>query len=993
MFPREEDPRGGCPAVATLVAVVAVVLGAVLFLPAGAAANTEGIIAPSDPHHPELFSGWQAGTCKKEPAATAEPAAFCNVESTANEFFFETAAAHPNFGFTQFIVRHETTGPLEKPIGELKDVRVDLPVGLSVNPSATPQCPLSTFEANPENCRTLPGGSAEVGESQVTVSVPPLGLVVKPIAGVTAVPVYNIAPVEGEAARFGFNLAGNHVYLQGDVDWSGNYHEGFSIAVPAAIPVEIPIEGLVSGAVLKNRLVFNGRAGDGTFLTTPSTCLGEAFTQSGSVYSTLLRAASISEEKQPGYVFPQSAEPPLESPIPPGTSPKECNTIPYGPTIATGPGTANVNSPSAATVAIAVPHIKGGTTQDSSDTRTATVTLPQGMGINPAAATGLQTCTNAQFGKGTRNPVACPAQSRIGTVKIESPPLPEANHQLEGPVYVGQQLSRDPLSGNEYRIFIDAVSERYGVDVRLVGNVRANPVTGQLSTTIAEAPQVPFTSFVLHFDNSPRPSVLSSPPTCGPNQTNAVMVPWSGNPPAQPNWSFALTSLPSGGACPKSLGERPFSPGFALAPKSNRAGAYSPLGLTLTRGDGQQELKGADLTLAPGMIGKLAGLVYCKAAALEAAAARGGAEEAASSSCPPKSLVGGVAIEAGTGPSPLKIEGKAFLSGPYKGAPLSLAVVTPATAGPFDLGTVVVRVALFVDPVTAQIHAVSDPIPDVYGGTQLGVRAIRLNLDRKEFTLNPTSCDPLGSGGAIRGGGSDPTNPAAWSSFAVAAPFQTSKCEELKFRPKLTTKLIGSRKKMRRNGHPRFRATLAARDGDANIARAALTLPHAEFLDQGHIGTVCTRVQLAAGDCPRRSVYGQAEATTPLLDDPLKGPVYLVSSNNLLPDLVADLQGQVDIQLHGVISTTKARTKTVFAPVPDVPVSKFVLNMAGGKRGLLVNSRNLCARPAFSFLNFKAQNGKKLKKKRLRLQTPSCGGKMGSKKGVKGHRNHDTKSG
>ena len=231
-----------------------------------------------------------------------------------------------------------------------------------------------------------------------------------------------------------------------------------------------------------------------------------------------------------------------------------------------------------------------------------------------------------------------------------------------------------------------------------------------------------------------------------------------------------------------------------------------------------------------------------------------------------------------------------------------------------------------------------------------------------------------------------PWNASAWSSFAVSAPIQTSHCDDLKFRPKLTTKLIGNRKKMRRNGHPKFRATLTARDGDANIARAALTLPHAEFLDQSHIGTICTRVQLAANACPPKSIYGQAEATTPLLDDKLQGPVYLVASNNVLPDLLADLRGQVDIQLHGVISTKKARTKTVFYPIPDVPVSKFVLNMSGGKRGLLVNSRDLCGRPAFSFLNFKGQNGKKLKKKKLRLQTPSC-------KGKKRQRNHDTKSG
>lgn len=988
MFPREGDPRGGCPAGATLVAAVAILLGAVLALPGIAAANTEAIINPPfDPHNPQVDSGWQAGTCNAEPP---EVPTECSVATPSQ--FFERAAGHPNWGFTQFIIRNKPFEAIpgipipgtKAPVGELKDVRVDLPVGLSVNPSATVQCPLATFESAAILC---PPGS-QVGESKVETSL--AGVPAPPTPPLSVVPVYNVVPKEGESARFGLELAGKEVFLEGDVEWASDYHEGFTIHVPQALPIAL------GGVILRNRLVFNGRAGDGTFLTTPSTCHGEAFKQSGSEYSTLLRAASSEEEASPGYGgFPQSAEPRLESPIPPGTSPKECNTIPYGPTVATNPGTGSTNSPASASVAITVPHIKDKDSQDSSNTRAATVTLPQGMGINPAAASnasgpnGLQTCTTDQFNKGKRSDVSCPSRSRIGTVKIESPPLPEANNQLEGPVYVGQQLSRDPLSGNEYRIFINAVSKRYGVDVRLIGNVRADPVTGQLSTTITEAPQVPFTSFVLNFSNSPRPSVLSSPPTCGPNQTTAVMVPWSGNPPATPNGSFALSSLPGGGSCPKTMGERPFSPGFAVHPDSSRAGAFSPLSLDITRGDGQQELKGADLTLAPGMTGKLAGLVYCQAAELAAAAGRGGGEEAAASSCPGKSHVGSVAIEAGTGPSPLKIDGKAFLSGPYKGAPLSLAVITPATAGPFDLGTVVVRVALFVDPVTAQIRAVSDPIPDVYGGTQLSVRAIRLDLDRKEFTLNPTSCEPLASGGALRGGGGNPADAAAWSSFNVSSPFKTSRCEDLKFRPKLTTKLIGSRKKMRRNGHPKFQAVLVARPGDANIARAALTLPHAEFLDQGHIGTVCTRVQLAAHECPKKAIYGRAEAFTPLLDNPLKGPVYLVSSDNLLPDLLADLRGQVDIQLHGVISTKKARTKTVFFPVPDVPVRKFVLKMSGGKHGLLVNSRNLCDKRAFSFLNLKAQNGKKLKKKKLPLRTPSCKGKSKQKH----HPKRDTKSG
>ena len=434
------------------------------------------------------------------------------------------------------------------------------------------------------------------------------------------------------------------------------------------------------------------------------------------------------------------------------------------------------------------------------------------------------------------------------------------------------------------------------------------------------------------------------------------------------------------GRCAKTLAERPFAPSFAAAPKQATAGAFSPYSIEIVRPPGQQELKRVDVTLPPGTSGKLAGIPYCPATALATAAANAGAAEAASSSCPAKSLVGTASIAAGTGPAPLQISGKVFLSGPYHGAPLSLAVVTPATAGPFDLGTVVVRVALFVDPETAQIDAVSDPVPDVFGGAKLDIRSVDVKIDRPNFTLNPTSCDPMAASGALGGGGANPANPAAFSSFPVSVPFQTTDCGALGFRPKLFTRLFGGRKMAQRNRYPKFRSVLVARAGDANIKRVALTLPHSEFLEQGHIRTICTRVQLAAQNCPPGSIYGYARAQTPLLDDELAGPVYLVSSSHELPDLLADLKGQVEVRLRGVISATKGRIKTVFPAVPDVPVSKFVLTMMGGKRGLLVNSRDLCAHPSFSNLNFKAQNGKKLHKKRLPLRMPACSKSHGGAK-------------
>ena len=299
-------------------------------------------------------------------------------------------------------------------------------------------------------------------------------------------------------------------------------------------------------------------------------------------------------------------------------------------------------------------------------------------------------------------------------------------------------------------------------------------------------------------------------------------------------------------------------------------------------------------------------------------------------------------------------------------------MITPAVAGPYDLGTVVVRAALNVNPETAQINAVSDPIPNVFDGVKLDLRSIDVNVDRSKFMLNPTNCAAQAVTGTINGGGADPANPAVFSSYPVNVPYQATECSKLGFKPKLHTRLSGPTKRAK---NPRIRAILEAKEGEANVSRAALTLPHSLFLDQSHIRTVCTRPQLASQTCPKAAVYGHAEAITPLLSNKLKGPVYLVSSNNPLPDLVADLRGQVNIQLHGVISSKHGGLKTVFNPAPDVPVKKFILNMEGGKKSLLVNSTNTCKSKQTAVLNIKGQNGKKVKNNKYGLNMSSCGGK------------------
>ncbi|HEU4707609.1 MAG TPA: hypothetical protein VFS64_10510 [Solirubrobacterales bacterium] len=941
------------------IGLLAAVSALALAVPAQAG---EVVFAPqNDP--PNSNDGWQAGTCK---------VSTCAPDSTPPQaFFFEQAAGHPIFGITQFIVRHTTELLHEEPEVDMKTIRVDLPVGLSVNPGATPQCEVG--EGQHPDAVTCPPES-KVGESLVTVSpevplTPPITL---------ALPVFNVKPKPQEPARFGFSVPNpviveppSDVYLEAEVAWDSDFHEGFTIRVPKATGVRL----------LKNRLVFEGQshgaAGTGYFITTPSTCFDPNQPALSHTYSTYARADS---NQNPDPSFPNGS-PSVEAPLPPGTSPKECGSIPFNPGLHLDPGTNQVDSPSPATTDVTLPVVEGAAAQETSTMRTARVTLPAGMGLNSSAANGLQACTDQQFGKGTKNPVQCPAASKIGTATVVTPPLPEG--PLTGNVYVGEQKSRNPESGEEFRIFVNAASSRYGVDVRLIGNVVANAKTGQLTAVFDEParavtrggnsdnlpgglPQVPFTTFRISIEGGQK-APLSSPPTCGPSRAAGVLTPWSGNSPATPASEFTLAKAPGGGGCPKTMGERPFSPGFAAKPKDATAKAFTPFSTHITRPPGQQELKGLDVVLPEGATAKLKGVAYCPPKEIAAAEQRSGADEKKNPSCPDGSKIGVATVQAGTGDSPLQIQGAAYLAGPYQGAKLSTVVVTPALAGPFDLGNVVVRVPFFVDPETAQIHPKTDAIPDVYGGVKLDVRSIFLNVNRKEFTLNGTNCRKGATAGALDGGGADPANPAAYSAFKVSDEFQATGCKKLKFRPKLRIRLFGA---TRRAKNPKLRAVLKARPGDANIGRASVGLPHALFLDQASLATICTRVQFAADECPKKSIYGRARAFSPLLGKPLEGPVYLRSSNNPLPDMVAHLEGQVDIDLVGRIDSFKGGIRTTFGRVPDVPVEKFVMTLPGGKHGLLVNSTNLCAKPVKAIIRFKAQNGKKLRLRHSNLRTP-----------------------
>jgi len=912
------------------------------------------------------IANWEALTCKED---TETPANFgekvigfpplasplqCNKEPSSESKWFKQAAGHPPFAITNFMLNTSSTPPaVNFPEGFVKDIVVDTPEGLSVNPEATTaKCAVEELKANPPTCSPL----SLVGSAYLTVAgqgppctSPPLPVEACPVAR-AKLPVYNLVPFQGVPSMVGFptSAPGEPTIIVGSLS-PVDQHVTFTIS-----NIHPPDGTAEHPPIIGSRLVFEGNKGapfgNGTYLTNPSVC--------GAPQTAELH---VDQQTEPGKFVTKSFTTPFSG--------EGCDKVPFEPTIATTVNS-STDSPDTATLDIGIPFDPTEPIANSY-LKVAKVTLPEGMGLNPSVANGLATCSNDQFAYHTNNPIQCPAASEIGTVDVETPSLPPDS--LHGKVYAAEPESNDPTTGKQFRVFLTVESERYGVNVRLKGQIFPNLQTGQLTAVVEENPQATFSSFQVHITGGDR-GALTTPDTCGPHKTTTSLTPWSGNADATPSGEFTLDEKAGGGPCPKTQGERPFSPTYNAGTQATKAGSFSPFDLHVTRPNGDQEIRKIEATLPPGMVAKLKGVAYCPQSSIDAASASSGRAEQAHPSCPSNSEIGKVDVGVGSG-TPFHTPGAAYLAGPYKGAPLSMVFVVPAVAGPYDLGTDVVRAAAFVDPETAEVHAVSDPIPFIFGGVKLDIRSIDISVNRSNFTLNPTTCrEPFSVRSSIFGGGSDPANPGAWFESKQSSAFRATECKALQFKPKFFPKILGGQNATRRAANPKFQATLEARNGDANLRRAAFILPRATILDQSHIKTICTRVQLAANECPKNSVYGHAKATSPLLDEKLSGPVYLTSSNHTLPDLLVNLHGQVPIRLRGVISSEHGRLKTVFNNTPDVAVSKFVLNMKGGDKGLLINSRNLCSGQTNGFLNLKAQNSRQQKRNNLRLNIPACGG-------------------
>lgn len=626
-----------------------------------------------------------------------------------------------------------------------------------------------------------------------------------------------------------------------------------------------------------------------------------------------------------------------------------CDQLSFNPSLTARPTTEKTDSASGIEVDLTVPQQLSAEVPSPSELHAATVTLPPGFSINPGAADGKTVCTDAEARFGTEEEAQCPEFARVGSLTIESSALPGS---LPGSVYLGE-----PLPGNRYRIFL--VANGFATHVKLPGTVSAAPETGQLSITFANLPQTPLTAFDMHFFGSER-GLLATPTRCGTYPVTSTFTPWDETIGTQTSTQyFTLNSGPNGTSCPGA--ERPFHPGFEAGSTRNQGGEHTPFFLQLTRDDGEQNLSALSVTTPPGFLATLKGIPYCPESALVSARSPmySGLDEESNPSCPVNSQVGTSDTGSGAGTHPLYTAGRVYLSGPYKGAPLSLAVITPAIAGPYDLGNVVVRVGIHINPETAQITATSDPLPEILEGIPLRLREIRLNLNRPDFTVNPTNCDPFSMTSEILGEEGALTKPSGI--------FQVADCRALSFGPSLT---IGFKGSSRRAGNPALIADLNYSLGrtSANIASTSVILPPTVIIDNAHIKNPCTKVMFAEGSnpgerCPAGSIIGHAKAESPLLDSPLEGPVYLRSApenKNGLPDIVAALNGQIDLTLDGKISTVDhgKRIRTTFAAVPDAPVSRFMLSLDGSSKGLLQNSSDLCSASEPSHVEITAQNGK-----------------------------------
>jgi hypothetical protein len=859
-----------------------------------------------------LFAGLAAGAV---PASAADEFEKYALEAVSASLTTPQAGAHADL-----TISFKLSERKEEPYAQTRDIEIKVPPGMIGNPQGVPRCSIEDFG-------TLPAESecplaAQVGMSEVTVGGRTTGTFTEPI--------YNMAPPGGDiVARFGFYAVGWPAFINVRID-------------PSDFSLVAAVEGAPSAAGLRGAKatlwgVPAATSHDSERLTplearnseTPparKAGIPEAPFLSNPTDCSLLRKISVTARS---YQLPNSPTT-MSAPFP---AINGCQALQFSPRFSLVSTNPEAAAPTGVEAELEIPQNESPLGRATSTLKSAVVTLPEGLTINPAAGTGLEACSSDQVGFGKNEDAHCPDGAKIGSADIEVPALENTVH---GSVY-----QRTPEPGHLFRFWL--VADEQGVHLKLPAEIEANPLTGQVTTlflglpALGGNPQVPVEDLKLHVFGGPR-APLSTPGQCGTYQTHFQFTPWSGRAPTEGNTAMQITS---------GCGKGGFSPQLSAGMRGASAGSYAPFVFTLTRQDGEAEPKSIAIHLPQGLLAKLGGVDLCSDA------------DAAAGNCRASSKIGILTAAAGVGGAPLWIPqpGKAstavYLAGPYKGAPYSVVSVVPAQAGPFDLGLVVNRSAIYVDPETALATIKTDPLPQILEGVPVSYRTIHIEVDRKEFTLNPTSC-----------AAKTITAQVTATSGAIAEPqtgFQATNCSRLSYRPKLELRFKGQTK---RTGNPAVHAVLTQKPHEANTKAAVVLLPEGEFIDNAHINNPCTRVQFNEGACPKDSILGHVKAVSPLLSKPLTGPVYFRSNGGEreLPDIVADLNGQIHITLVGFIDSVKSgpetsRVRTRFLHVPDAPVTKFEISFFGGKKGLIENSVDLCRHKRRAKFEFRAQNG------------------------------------
>lgn len=877
-----------------------------------------------------------AENCESEP----RPECF-GIESVEVSLSTTQAGAHPDLGLDADIRRNPLSPTnvfgLHDSFGATRDIRFEVPPGLIGDPNAigrTQQCSAQQLISYNEPGGGCPNGS-QIGVSNITA----YGLTQEFLE-----PVYMMQPPGGDVvARVGTIAGIFPTFIDFRVRSESDY--GITAEVtnaPAAahlIKLEssfwgipgaeahdqercTPVEVFVNGCTESPPRPPGGN--EEPFLTNPTRC--------GVPLTVRVNASSwvepeLTPEKGAEASFPEIVG---------------CDSLPFGPGVEAEPTSRHTLSPTGLGMTFKLPAATGVKVLEPSQMRYMRLDLPQGFAVNTDSADGLETCSAEQVKFGKDAASECPNGAKLAATEFDVPVL---ERNLRGAIYLREQEPAHP-----YRIWI--VADDLGLHLKLPGELELDKETGQIHSIVVGTPetegipQAPVREIKLLFKSGFR-APLITPSECGTYLTHYEFTPWSGGPPAIGNAPMEITE----GCEPPS-----FSPKLSSGSTVSQGGAFSPFSVTITREDPEEDISGLRLQLPRGLAASFAGIPHCEGPAAETGA------------CPAASQVGKVVAAVGVGPAPLWVPqvGKrptaVYLGGPYKGAPTSIVAVVPKQAGPFDFGDEVVRSAVYVDPVTAQATAQADPLPQFVEGTPLHYKTINVQLDRPNFALNPTSCRQKQTVAALTSTKGKSASPA--SSYAATG------CSRLDFAPQISFRLRGA---THRGASPAVKATVKLPPGGANIGASTVILPRSIQIEQGHFRTICTRVQFAAHECPEGSTYGTARATSPLLDQPLEGPVYLRSSSHELPDVVAvlkgppsfpleiDVDGQVDSVYHHLPNgETIGLLRTTFDTVPDAPVSQFTLDLQGGKAGILVNSTGLCGRVSRATAKFTAQNGKQV---------------------------------